>query len=191
MVPGQESPDIESIKGAAEADGIEALTREVRTQIGKGADLIKIYADYRWGLNNASRPSFTIDELKAVVAVSNSSGRPVVAHSVTAEGMRRCIEAGVTTIEHGDEGTAELFALMKRKGIALCPTLAAGEAVLSYRGWKKGVDPTPARIIEKKKSFAAALRLESLFAWAGMWCIYSWRKLEGDGADGGIRNDAP
>jgi imidazolonepropionase-like amidohydrolase len=180
--PKPESPDIESIKGAAEADGIEGLTREVRTQIGKGADLIKIYADYRWGLNDASRPSFTIDELKAVVAVCRSSGRPVVAHSVTVEGMRRCIEAGVTTIEHGDEGTSELFSLMKQKGIALCPTLAAGEAVLAYRGWKKGVDPTPARIIEKKKSFAAALAAGVIICMGGDVGVFThgenWKEME-------------
>ena len=66
--------------------------------------------------------------------------------------------AGVTTIEHGDDGDEEIFRLMKEKGVALCPTLAAGDAIQQYRGWKKGVDPDPASITAKKKSFQAALK---------------------------------
>jgi imidazolonepropionase-like amidohydrolase len=150
--------DVESpVKGAAEADGMDALIREVRTQIGKGADLIKVYADYRWGLNKKAAPTFTVDELKKVVETAGSSGRVVVVHASTEEGMRRSIEAGVATIEHGDDGTPEIFALMKKKGIALCPTLAAGDAVEQYGGWKKGVDPEPDRIKNKRQSFSAAL----------------------------------
>jgi len=150
--------DLESpVRGAAEADGRDALIKEVRTQIGKGADIIKIYADYRWGFNKRSEPTFTVEELKTAVEVAGSSGRPVVVHASTAEGMRRAIQAGVSTIEHGDEGNAEIFALMKEKGIALCPTLAAGDAVEQYNGWRKGVDPEPDRIKEKRVSFAAAL----------------------------------
>jgi imidazolonepropionase-like amidohydrolase len=71
--------------------------------------------------------------------------------------MRRSIEAGVTTIEHGDGGTPELFALMKSKGIALCPTLAAGDAIAQYNGWKKGIDPEPNRIRQKRENFREAL----------------------------------
>jgi imidazolonepropionase-like amidohydrolase len=48
--------------------------------------------------------------------------------------------------------------MMKEKGIALCPTLAAGDAVSQYRGWKKGIDPEPASITNKRKSFAAAIK---------------------------------
>jgi imidazolonepropionase-like amidohydrolase len=71
--------------------------------------------------------------------------------------MRRAVQAGVSTIEHGDDGTAEIFAAMREKGIALCPTLAAGEATESYKGWRKGTDKDPARITEKRNSFRAAL----------------------------------
>ncbi len=62
----------------------------------------------------------------------------VVAHASTQEGMRRAIIAGITTIEHGDDGTPEIFKMMKEKNVALCPTLAAGDAIAQYRGWKKG-----------------------------------------------------
>jgi imidazolonepropionase-like amidohydrolase len=155
--PKELAYDVETPHGAAEADGIEGLTREVRTQIGKGADLIKVYADYRWGLNGTAQPTFTVEELKKVVEVAASAGREVVVHSSTTEGMRRAIEAGVNTIEHGEGGNPELFAAMKAKGIALCPTLAAGEAILGYRGWRKGVDPDPAAIRAKKENFRQAL----------------------------------
>jgi imidazolonepropionase-like amidohydrolase len=72
--------------------------------------------------------------------------------------MRRAILAGVETIEHGDGGTPEVFKLMKEKGVALCPTIAAGEAVSTYQGWKKGVDPETARVKLKHQSFSDALK---------------------------------
>ena len=155
--PKELAYDIESPHGAAEADGIEGITREVRTQIGKGADVIKLYADYRWGINGANEPTFTVEEMKKAVEVASSSGRIVAVHTGTTEGMRRAIEAGVTTIEHGDGATPELYAEMKAKGIALCPTLAAGDAILQYAGWRKGIDPEPGRIREKRARFREAL----------------------------------
>ncbi len=111
-------------QGAEEADGVDSLTRVVRDQIGKGADWIKIYADYRWGAGGAAHPTFTLDELKLIVAVAKSGGVPVAAHATSPEGMRRAILAGVETIEHGDGGNPGLFLMMKAHGIALCPTLA-------------------------------------------------------------------
>jgi imidazolonepropionase-like amidohydrolase len=144
-------------QGAEEADGRDALIRVVRDQIGKGADWVKVYADYRWGPNGETRPTFTQDELALIVETARSSGRPVAAHATSAEGMRRAALAGVETIEHGDEGTPEVFRLIAQRGIALCPTLAAGDAVLQYRGWRKGVDPEPDRIKEKRASFRGAL----------------------------------
>jgi imidazolonepropionase-like amidohydrolase len=144
-------------QGAEEASGPEELTRVVRDQIGKGADWIKVYADYRWGPGGEARPTFTLEELRTVVDVARSSGRPVAAHASTAEGMRRAVLAGVETVEHGDEGTPEVFRLMAQHGTALCPTVAAGDAILRYRGWKPG-DPEPARIKEKRQSFTAAVQ---------------------------------
>jgi len=90
-------------------------------------------------------------------ATLTALGRSVVAHAGSVEGMRRAILAGVVSIEHGDEGTPEIFKLMAEKGVALCPTLAAGDAILQYRGWKKGIDPDPDRIVQKRKTFAQAL----------------------------------
>lgn len=151
------STDVDAPQGAEEADGHDGLIRAVRSQIGHGADLIKVYADYRWGPNGEARPTFTLDELKLIVETARSSGRGVAAHASTAEGMRRASLAGCETIEHGDAGTPEIFALMKQNGTALCPTLAAGDAVSQYRGWKKGTDPEPDHIKEKRVTFRQAL----------------------------------
>ena len=156
--PRSESADITLVQGAAEVSNADEMAKEVRTQIAAGADLIKIYADYRWGTNHEALPTFTIEELAIAVAIATSGNRKVVAHATTVEGMRRAIMAGISTIEHGDDGTAEIFALMKEKKVALCATLAAGDATLQYAGWKKGTDPEPARITKKKKSFALALQ---------------------------------
>lgn len=150
-------PDWDVPLGAEPADGVDDLVRVVRDQMGKGADWVKVYADYRWGPKGESMPTFSIDELSLIVETARSGGRPVVAHAGTAEGMRRAVVAGVVTIEHGYTGTAEVFALMAEKGVALCPTLAAGDAISQYGGWKKGEEPEPARIREARESFAAAL----------------------------------
>ncbi len=155
--PNTSNADVESIKGAEEVTGMESIARAVRTQIGKGADLIKLYADYRYGINEEAAPTFSEAEIKLMVDIASSSGRKTVAHAATPEGMRRAIMAGVSTIEHGDKGTPEIFRLMKEKGVALCPTLAAGDAVSQYRGWKKGIDAEPERIINKRKTFNMAL----------------------------------
>src|SRR6266567_1933810 len=118
-------------QGAEEADGLDGLTRVVREQIGKGADWVKVYADYRWGAGGAAHATFTLDELKLAVEVARSAGIPVSAHSTSTEGARRAILAGVETIEHGDGLTPELLRLMKEHGTALCPTLsvASGPAI--------------------------------------------------------------
>jgi imidazolonepropionase-like amidohydrolase len=143
-------------QGAEEADAA-TLVRVTRDQIGHGADWVKVYADYRWGARGEAAPTFSIEELKLIVDTARSSNRPVVAHASTAEGMRRAIMAGVETVDHGDGGTPEIFALMAERKVALCPTLAAGDATSQYGGWKKGQAPEPANITRKRASFKAAL----------------------------------
>jgi imidazolonepropionase-like amidohydrolase len=176
--PHYSNADLDLPQGAAEVGNKEEMEKEVRTQISKGADLIKIYADYRWGKNDEAAPTFTIEELAAAVAIAKSSGRQVVVHAGTVEGMRRAVMAGVSTIEHGDEGNEEIFRLMKEKGVALCPTLAAGEAISQYAGWRKGIDAERPRVTNKKKSFAAALRSGVAICMGGDVGVY----MHGDNA---------
>ena len=144
-------------QGAEEADGVDSLTRIIRDQIGHGADWIKLYGDYRWGPQAGSHPTFSLDEMKLAVETAKSAEVPVAVHSSTPEGMRRAVLAGAVTIEHGDGGTPEIFKLMAEKQVALCPTLAAGDATSQYAGWKKGEEPEPAGIARKRASFKAAL----------------------------------
>ena len=151
------APEWHVPQGAEEADGIDSLTRVVRDQIGHGADWIKLYGDYRWGAGPGARPTFSLDEMKLAVETAKSAGIPVAVHSSTPEGMRRAILAGVETIEHGDGGTPEVFKLMAEHHVALCPTLAAGDATTQYAGWKKGQAPEPQGIQRKRASFKAAL----------------------------------
>lgn len=122
------APEWNVPQGAEEADGIDGLSRVVREQIGKGADWVKVYADYRWGAGGAAHATFTLDELKLAIEIAKSAGIPVAAHSTSTEGARRAILAGVETIEHGDGLTPELFRLMKERGVAFCPTLAVASA---------------------------------------------------------------
>ena len=114
-----------------------------------------------------SRPTFSEEELAAAVRAAHDAGRPVAAHATTAEGMCRAILAGVTTVEHGDEGTAEVFKLMKDRGVAFCPTVAAGDAISQYAGWKKGTDPEPERIRTKRASMKAARAAGVTFVMGG------------------------
>jgi imidazolonepropionase-like amidohydrolase len=144
-------------QGAEEADGVDGISRVVRDQIKHGADWIKVYADYGWGPNGETRPGFTEDELKLVVNIASSSGRHVAAHATSDEGIRRAVMAGVTTIEHADNGTPEIFKLMKDHGVCLIPTLAATESLQEQRGGYKWGDPLTPALQRKEASFQAAL----------------------------------
>jgi imidazolonepropionase-like amidohydrolase len=166
-------PEMSVHLGAEVADGVEQLTRVVRDQIGKGADFVKVYADYRWGRSGEAMPTFSVEELRRIVEVAASSGRPVAAHAATAEGMRRAALAGIETIEHGDDGTPEVFALMREHGVALCPTLSAGEAIAQYGGWRKGVDSEPPRVLGKRASFRAALEANVTICMGGDVGVYT------------------
>lgn len=148
--------DSKIMLGAEPADGND-LIRVVRDQIGKGADFIKVYADYRWGTKGEDQPSFTLDELKLVNEVTRSSGRYLVCHAKSKEAMKRAILAGAETIEHGDYLDEEIAQLMKQHNVTYYATLGAVDAIQQYRGWKKGKDPEPALVQQKKRSFKIAL----------------------------------
>ncbi len=155
--PARTAYSFDTPLGAEEADAT-TLQQVIRNQIGHGADWVKLYGDYRWGPNGEARPTFSLDEMKLAAATAHDSGRELVVHTATPEGMRRAVLAGAKSIEHGDDGTPEVFAMMAEAGVAYCPTLAASEAVQSYRGWKKGIDPVPIGIQHKHASFTAALK---------------------------------
>jgi len=151
------APEFRVPQGAEEADGMDALIRIVRDQIARGADWIKFYADFLWGPGRDVRPTFTLEEMKRIVEVARAAGVPVSAHATSKEGMRLATLAGVATIEHGNDGDLEIFRLMANKGVALCPTLAATEAMTRYGGWRKGTDPEPKALKSRRTGFKEAL----------------------------------
>lgn len=155
-------PDICCLpQGAEEVSGVADIVRAVRDQAGRGADWIKVYADYGWGPGGEARPTFSLAELQALVETAHASGRPVAAHAGTEAGMRLAVLAGVDTIEHGYGGTPEVFRLMAERGVALLPTLTATVATSEYAGqYVDGQSPPAApapRMVASEKAFRAAL----------------------------------
>jgi imidazolonepropionase-like amidohydrolase len=150
------APEWNIPQGAEEADGHDSLVRVVRDQIARGADWIKIYADTAMG-GKEVQPSFSQEEIKLIVETARSSGVLVAAHASSREGMRRAAQAGVATIEHGYGGDPDVFRLMARQGVALCPTLTATEvSATRYQGWRIGAQPEPKRLASLRVLFEQA-----------------------------------
>lgn len=150
-------PDLDLPGGAQEVSGVDEMIRAVREQAGRGADWIKVYADYRIGADGSAQPTFTAEEMHALVAAAHLSGRPVAAHAASDPGMRMAIQAGVDSIEHGYGGSAATFRLMRERGIAYLPTLTAVESTEQYfNHYQPGQPPTP-KMQEAEKAFRTAL----------------------------------
>ena len=151
-------PGVVVPQGAQEVAGVDEIIRAVRDQVAAGADIVKFYADYHWGKGEPSRPTLSQAELNAGVAAAHDAGRLVAVHASTAEGMRRAVLAGADTIEHGFQGTAEVFKLMHDRGTALCPTIAASEAYARYFEHWDGKEPAPESVQENRRSFRLAMQ---------------------------------
>ena len=175
-------PGVPIPQGAEEISGADEMTRAARDQVGAGADVVKMYADYRYGPGEPSRPTMSEAELAAGVAVAHDAGRLAAAHATTAEGMRRAALAGVDTIEHGYGGTPDVFKLMHDKGIALCPTLGASEAYARYfQGWN-GKEPAPESVQQNRRSFQLAMKAGVPICMGGDVGVFAhgenWREME-------------
>jgi imidazolonepropionase-like amidohydrolase len=145
-------------QGGIPVAGVPEMIAAVRDQAGHGADWIKIYADYHCGKSHGSVPTFTQEELNAGVEAAHSLGLPVSVHSTTPEGMRRSILAGVDTIEHGFNGTKEVFEMMKKHNVAYLPTLEAVVAYAEYFDhWKPG-DPPNDEMRASQNAFKLAMQ---------------------------------
>ena len=112
-------------------NGPDDARQAVRQRYKDGSDVIKITAtggvlSYA---KSADAPQFTVEEIRAVVDTAKDYGYRVAAHAHGKEGMRRAIEGGVTSIEHGTYMDEELFALMKKHGTWFVPTISAGNYV--------------------------------------------------------------
>lgn len=112
-------------------NSVEDARQAVRQRYKERSDVIKITAT--GGVLSVAKsgeaPQFTVDEIRGVVDAAKDYGFMVAAHAHGAEGMKRAIEAGVTTIEHGTHMDDEIMALMKEKGTWYVPTISAGRFV--------------------------------------------------------------
>jgi imidazolonepropionase-like amidohydrolase len=153
------NPEADLPQGAQEASGVPEVIKAVREQAGAGADWIKVYADYRVGPDGSTQPTFSLEELKALVEAAHSGGRPVSAHASSDEGMRRAVLAGVDTIEHGYGGSDATFKLMAEKGVVFFPTLTAVESTSTYfGGYVAGKTPPTAAMANADRAFKLAMK---------------------------------
>jgi len=153
-------PDLDLPQGAQPVSGVDAAIAAVREQAARGADWIKLYADYRVGPGGETAPTLNPAELKAIVDTAHQIGRPVAAHAASDAGVRMAVEAGVDTIEHGYGASEATFRLLKQKGVAYEPTLTAVDATSEYfQHYVPGKsEPTPA-MKEAERAFRAALKV--------------------------------
>lgn len=112
-------------------NSVDDARQAVRQRYKDGSDVIKITAtggvlSYA---KSADAPQFTVEEVRAIVDTANDYGYKVAAHAHGAEGMKRAVLGGVTSIEHGTEMTDEVMSLMKQKGTWYVPTIYAGRFV--------------------------------------------------------------
>ncbi len=110
-----------------EADGPDDVRKAVREQLKAGADVIKIFATggvITPGVEPGAA-QLTLEEIQAAIEEAKRAGRRVAAHAQASRGIANCLEAGITSIEHGIFLTEDLVARMRRDGVALVPTLIA------------------------------------------------------------------
>jgi imidazolonepropionase-like amidohydrolase len=112
--------------GAQMVSGVEDARRAVREQIGHGADLIKVYADWQ-------HPTLTVEEMRVVVQEAHKQGLKVAAHATTPEGIRNAVNAGVDSIEHGHRADRQALEMIKTKGIFLVPTVGVVDETIEKR----------------------------------------------------------
>ena len=144
-------------QGAQETSGVDDAMRVAREQIASGADWVKVYADYHGGPTGALTPTLTENEIRAIVDIAHATGHKVAAHAASDAGMRRAVLAGVDSIEHGYNGSAETFALMAKRGVAFLPTLTAEEAYSTYFDhYIAGKTPPSAGMLQATHAFDLA-----------------------------------
>jgi imidazolonepropionase-like amidohydrolase len=144
------SPDLADFPtGAQMVSGIEEARRAAREQIGYGADLIKVYADW-------DHPTLTIDEMRVIVEEAHKQDRKVAAHATTPQGIKNALTAGVDSIEHGHRADREDLEIMKAKGTFLVPTVGVIDAwVETHKN-----DPSTPELRKRREAFLQGIQDE-------------------------------
>ena len=127
------APEIIFPKGVQIVDGVEDARKAVREQVGNGADWIKVYVDRAYYLlpdgSLTSVPTFTLNEVGAIVDEAHRLRRKVAAHAMARPGLENALAAGVDSIEHGIAIPDDLLDRMKTQNVYLCPTRTVVEFV--------------------------------------------------------------
>jgi|KBSMisStaDraftv2_1062788.scaffolds.fasta_scaffold03261_2 imidazolonepropionase-like amidohydrolase len=123
------APELSLPKGVQLIDGPIEARRAAREQLDKGADWIKVYMTHRsWTDregNLVSQPTLTVEELKAIVDETHGWGKKVACHAYNGIGLKRALDGGCDSIEHGLDITGEEIAQMIKQGTWYVPTIAA------------------------------------------------------------------
>ena len=113
-------------------DDVEQAMKTTQEIADKGVNCIKILSTGgvtgAKELGHAGKPLFSLEVLKAIIDTAHKNGLRVTAHAEGLEGARRCVEAGIDSIEHGSAYTEDMLNIMKKNNIGIIPTLASGLA---------------------------------------------------------------
>ena len=171
------APEVVVPKGAQLIDGPVEARKAAREQLENGADWIKVYMTHRSWLDAAgnlqSQPTLTVEELKAIVDEVHGWGKKVACHAYTNPGLKRALDGGCDSIEHGLELDDSAVAQMVKQGTWLCPTIAA-----YYGYWEP--ENTPAGKRDRKRaevhgpSFRRALKAGVKIAFGSDVGGFSW-----------------
>ncbi len=138
------APEITVPKGVQIVDGPVEARKAAREQLDHGADWIKVYMTHRSWLdrqgNLVSQPTLTLEEIRAIVDEAHGWGRKVACHAYNGVGLRRALDGGCDSIEHGLELDDAAVAQMVRQGTWYCPTMS-----VYYEGWAPAGTPAGER----------------------------------------------
>src|SRR6266478_7291050 len=137
------SPDLPDFPtGAQMVSGVEEARRAAREQIGHGANLIKVYADWR-------HPTLTVEEMRVIVEEAHQQKLKVAGHATTPEGIKNALRAGVDSIEHGHQANLEDLQMMKAEGTFLVPMVGVIDAIFE----RTKNDPMTPKQRERREAF--------------------------------------
>jgi imidazolonepropionase-like amidohydrolase len=148
--------------GVETVDGVEGARKSVREQLSHGTDWVKIYADRGGRIHDNmldTIPTFTLDELRAIVDETHRERHRVAAHATGMLGVHNAVEAGVDTIEHGNYIALEDMKTMVAKGIWFVPTPYVAEYDARWRAERAGTQPQePPGLKIEEDTFRRALQ---------------------------------
>lgn len=164
--------------GVQTVDGVEGARKAVREQLSHGTDWVKVYADRGGHIQdgvNETIPTFTIDELRAIVDEAHREHHRVAAHATGRLGVHDAVEAGVDSVEHGNYIAPEDMKTIVAKGIWFVPTPYVAIYDSEWRAQREGKQPreSPGLKIEEE-TFRRALQANVKIAFGTDVGAFEW-----------------